>query len=197
MNKLRVFATVFVLGLAALAIWVASTGMRQDSTGGKTEETTYAYDYRATDVVVTQIGPDGSLQYELTAKEITQEPQDGQITAHELVMHRDPPGSMPGGPNRMTLTADRADLPEVGGTLFLKGNVRAEGKPEKWRTKLDVAASELSYNFQTSEIASDKPVDATWGSNSMNVKSLRFNIRTGNMKTGPITLNSANGSFAR
>jgi LPS export ABC transporter protein LptC len=180
MKRLRVLATMFVVAVAALGIWVAGTGMRKGQNGGDTGDTAgAAYDYEIRDVVVQQMGADGALQYELSAQKITQEPKKGQITATELVMHRDPAGSAPGGPNRWTLRASRADLPESGDILSLQGKVHAEGRPGNSRALLAVASEQLVYNLQTQDISIDKPVTITWGSSTAHCASMRMNIRRG------------------
>lgn len=197
MSGLRVVGTIFVVAGTGLAIWVASSGMRQGRTGSGNEDSPdSAYDYQATDVVVTQMGPDGTLQYELRAKQITQQPRNGQISAQDLVMHRDPPGSPPDGPNRWTMRARSADLPESGDVLVLKGDVHANGLPQNSRVPLELAAEELTYNLQTQELASSKPVDLTRGKSTMNAQTLHMNIRTGDINTGPLKLNSADGTRA-
>jgi LPS export ABC transporter protein LptC len=117
----------------------------------------------------------------MSAKQITQQPQNGQITATELVMHRDPPGSPPGGPNRWTLSADRADLPEPGGAITLQGNVRAKGRPAN-RPAVSLATEELSYNLQKQEVSTRKRVDITWGSNRFRSDDLYLNIQSGDIK---------------
>jgi LPS export ABC transporter protein LptC len=180
MKRLRVLATLFVVAMAALGVWLASTGTRSGRTAtGQTETAASAYDYEARDVVVRQMGPDGSLQYELTAKKINQQPKSGQISAEDLVMHHDPPGSVPGGPNRWTLRADRADLPESSTAITLQGKVRAEGRLDNSRALLSAATDQLSYNLQTQDITIDTPVDFAWGNNRSHCGSLRMNIKLG------------------
>ncbi|MEO8315644.1 MAG: LPS export ABC transporter periplasmic protein LptC [Pseudomonadota bacterium] len=197
MNKPRLLAALFVLAVAGLAIWVASSGMRQGQGDGTKKDTpTSAYDYQATDVVITQMGTDGTLQYELSAKQISQEPNKGQIAAQDLVMHRDPPGSPPGGPNRWTLSAKHADLPEMNGSITLQGNVHAEGRPENSQATVVVAADELTYNLQTQEASSKKPVVVTRGNTTIDAQSLHLNIRTGDYNTGPLKVDSTDGTLA-
>jgi LPS export ABC transporter protein LptC len=180
MKRLRVLAAIFVVAVAGLAIWAASTGMRTGRTGGgKSDAPADAYNYEVRDVVVQQMGPDGSLQYELSAKKITQQPKNGQISAEDLVMHRDPAGVPPGGPNRWTLRADRADLPESGASITLQGNVHAQGRPENSRTEIFAVTEQLKYNLQTQDITMDGPVDYTWGSSAFHCASVRMNIRRG------------------
>jgi LPS export ABC transporter protein LptC len=191
MSKLRLGAVIFVVAVATLAIWVAGNGMRTGRSGGATGEAPgSAYDYEASDVVVRQMGADGSLQYELSAKQITQQPQGGQITAQDLVMHRDPAGSEPGGPNRLTLRADRADLPEAGGVINLQGNVHAEGRPENSQALFSLATKQLAYNLETQDVSIDRPVDYSWGKSTFHCASLRMNI-----KLGTVVQSKCNGTF--
>ncbi len=80
MKKLRVLAAVMVVALALLAIWVAGTGPQAGGPAANAGDTSAsAYDYEAHDVVVQQMGPDGALQYELEAKQITQLPRNGRF----------------------------------------------------------------------------------------------------------------------
>ena len=192
MKQLRVLATIFIVAAAAFAIWVAGNGMRSGRTGTATSEPAgSAYDYQATDVVVQQMGPDGALQYELAAKQITQQPQDGQISAQELVMHRDPAGSAPGGPNRWTLRADRADLPESGGVITLQDNVHAEGRPENSSKLFSLATRQLTFNLETQDVVIDRQVDYSWGKSTFHCASLRMNIRR-----GTVVQSKCNGIYA-
>jgi LPS export ABC transporter protein LptC len=191
MKRLRFLATIFVVAVAALGIWMAGTGMRTGQTGdSKVEAPASAYDYEIRDVVVQQMGSDGALQYELSAKQITQQPQNGQITATELVMHRDPAGSQPGGPNRWTLRANRADLPESTAAITLQGNVHAEGRPENSEVRFSVATEQLRYDMETQDMSVDGPVDYTWGKSTVHCASLRMNIRVGS-----VVQSKCNGTF--
>jgi LPS export ABC transporter protein LptC len=191
MKRVRVLATLFVVAVAALGVWVASTGTRSGRTNTDTSETSSsAYDYEARDVVVRQMAPDGTLQYELTAKKVIQQPQSGQISAQDLVMHHDPAGSVPGGPNRWTLRADGADLPEPGGAITLKGDVRAAGRPENSQARVSLATEQLTYNLGTHDLSIDTPVDYTWGNSTLHCARLRMNTRL-----GTVVQSKCNGIF--
>jgi LPS export ABC transporter protein LptC len=180
MKRVRMLATLFVIAVAALGIWMATTGTRSGRTNTDgSEPASSAYDYEARDVVVKQMGPDGTLQYELTAKQINQQPKNGQISAQDLVIHHDPAGSTPGGPNRWTIRADRADLPEAGTAISLQGKVRAEGRPQNWRAPVLVTTEELTYNLRAQEISTTKEVEITWDGNTYRSRDLRFNIKSG------------------
>jgi LPS export ABC transporter protein LptC len=182
MKRVRVLATLFVAAVAGLGIWVASTGTRSGRTATDQSETSSsAYDYEARDVVVRQMGPDGSLQYELTAKQVNQQPKNGQISAQDLVIHHDPAGSVPGGPNRLTIRADRADLPESGAAITVKGKVRAEGRPQNSRATISVVTDELNYDLNTHEISTRKPVAVTQGGSTFHSDDLRVNIKSGDI----------------
>jgi LPS export ABC transporter protein LptC len=192
MKRVRVLATLFVVAVAGLGIWVASTGTRSGRTAtDNSAASSSAYDYEARDVVVRQMGPDGTLQYELTAKKVTQQPKSGQISAEDLVMRHDPAGSVPGGPHRWTLSAKRADLPEPGGAITLNGNVHAEGLPENSRTPLSLATEQLSYDLATQDLSIDTPVDYTRGNSKLHCASVRMNIRL-----GTVVQSKCNGIFA-
>jgi LPS export ABC transporter protein LptC len=182
MKGLRVLVILCIAALAALGIWLA-TGTRTAHTDSGQEATAgNAYDYEVRDVVVQQMGPDGSLQYEIQARQITQQPRNGQITATDLVMHRDPPGTSPGGPNRWTVRADSAELPQDGDVLTLKGSVTAQGVPENSRKRISVATEELTYNLQTQDLSTSKLVDITLGTSSFRSDDARVNIKTGAIK---------------
>jgi LPS export ABC transporter protein LptC len=192
MKRLRVLATIFVVAAAALAIWVAGTGVRTGRTGDASRETaTSAYDYEVRDVVVQQMGPDGSLQYEIAARQITQEPKNGRISAQDLVMHRDPPGTASGGPDRWTIRADRADLPESGSAITLQGKVHADGRTGNSRVPVSVATEQLTYNLETQDISMERPVDFTWGNSTSHCASVRMNI-----KVGTVVQLNCNATFA-
>jgi LPS export ABC transporter protein LptC len=193
MKKLRVLAAVMVAALALLGIWVAGTGPRPDGAAADNADSPdSAYDYEAHDVVVRQMGPDGALQYELEARQISQLPRNGQISAQELVMHHDPAGSLPGGANRWTLTADRAVLPESGTAITLAGDVHAQGRPQNSQEQVVVLAEQVTYDLQTQDVSSDTPVDVTWGRSKFRSTDLRLNIKRGtiNVESG------SNGTFS-
>ena len=185
-------AALFVVGVAALGIWVASTGTRPGRTAdAKSDTSNRAYDYVARDVVVQQMGPDGALQYELRAKQISQQPKDGQISAQDLVMYRDPPGTTPGGPNRLSIRADRADLPESGKAITLEGKVHAEGLPQNTRIPLSASTEKLIYNMETEDLSIDVPVEITRGRSKLRCASMSTN-----MKLGAVVQSNCNGTFA-
>lgn len=182
MKPLRVLASLFVVAVAGLGIWMASTGTRTGRADDQQDEAPAgAYDYEVRDVVVQQMGPDGALQYELSASQITQQPQNGRITATQLVMHRDPPGSAPDSPNRWTLRADRADLPESGDIITLQGKVRAEGRPRNSRELFSIATEQLSYNLESQDITIDQTLEYTWGASRFQCGRLRVNISRGSV----------------
>ena len=163
MKPLRVFAGVVVLGLVGSAVWLA--GARRDTAPPETtaSEEELAYDYEARDVVVRQMDPQGRLEYQLEAGQITQQPQDGQIAATGLTLTHDPPGSPPGGAQRWTMTAERALLPADGGVVVLEGNVRASGQLPGRRVPLDFSAAALRYDLDQQLITSEGEVAVTWG----------------------------------
>jgi LPS export ABC transporter protein LptC len=186
---LRILGTIFVIALAGVAIWVAGTGTRSGSQrGNRSEAPTSAYDYEATDVRIQQMGADGTLQYELEARHIAQLPSNGQISAQDLVIHHDPAGSAP-GTNRLTLTAQRADLPESGDEITLQGAVHAQGRPQNSRALISLTTERIVYDMRTQDVVASKPVDFTRGGMRARCGSLRGNIKRGEFAmngTGPV-----------
>jgi LPS export ABC transporter protein LptC len=158
-----------------LAWWGATPGPESGAPADSSDTDTNAYDYEARDVVVRQMGADGALQYELEAKQVTQLPRNGQITAQQLLMHHDPAGSTPGGEARWTLTADRADLPEADAPITLDGKVHAQGRLPGSQ------AERLTYNLDTQEVSTDRQVDIAKGSSRLRCGDLRMNIKRGTL----------------
>jgi LPS export ABC transporter protein LptC len=182
MKKSYLLGAVFVVALAALGAWLAGTGQTTTQVAApEAESTDAAYDYDARDVVVRQMGPDGALQYELVAKQVTQQPRNGRITASELVMHHDPAGTTPGGPRRWTLTADRADLPEAGDVISLQGKVRAQGRLKDAAAPVTMVAERLDYNLTTQDLSSDQKVDLAWAGGRLQGRGLSANIKSGDV----------------
>jgi LPS export ABC transporter protein LptC len=176
--RLRLLAAAVVALLAMLAIWASGT---RNSTGPTTasEDAGKTYDYEAHDVVVRQMDADGKLQYEIEAKQVTQLPRNGRISAQELVMRHDPPGSPAGGEERWTLTADRADLPEMGGAITLEGDVQAAGRPQGSRSPLMLQTDKLTYDLESQTISTDSATEVTSGGDRLHTpKGLRANIKS-------------------
>ncbi len=193
MSRVGVIAAIVVAALAILAIQLAGTGSQpagSATSGG--DETTKAYDYEVRDVKVQQMGPDGTLQYELVAKQITQQPDNGQISAEDLVMHHDPAGTAPDSANRWTLTANRADLPESGTAITLQGKVQARGRPQNSQAMVALETEQLPYALKTQDVSTRKPVDVTWGSSSFHLDDVRMNIKRGTLSVE----SQSNGTFA-
>ena len=174
-------ALLAILGLAIIAagtVWL----IRQDGAGTAADEgparQSTAYDYEARDVIVRQMGADGRLQYQLEAREITQLPDSGQISAVGLTMRHDPPGTAEGGAYRWTLTADRAELPPDGNAIQLSGQVRARGRLQGGTTDIRVATEQLQYDMDAQEVSSSGQVTLNWGCISLKGRNLRVNIKT-------------------
>jgi LPS export ABC transporter protein LptC len=178
MNSRRLALLLLLLLVAAAALWVWRSGQDQSAIPAEVDATQQAYDYEAHDVVLRQMRPDGRLQFQVEARQITQLPDSGRIAAEGLTLYHDPSGAEPGGPNRWTLTADRGELPADGGVVKLEGNVRAEGIPVGSRTKVTFATTRLQYDVDKQELCSDDEVQLTRGSNSMSSQGLCFNVRT-------------------
>lgn len=182
MKKRYLLGAVFMVAVAALAVWLTRVGQpAAQAAGAEPESTDSAYDYDAHDVVVRQMGPDGALQYEVEAKQVTQQPRNGRITASDLVMHHDPAGTTPGGPRRWTLTAERADLPEDGDVISLQGKVHAQGRLQDKQAPVSMVSEQLDYNLTTQDLASDQAVKLTWAGGTVNGRKLRANIKSGDV----------------
>lgn len=180
MKRTTLLAGLVVLGLGAAAVWLS--GGRGTTLQPEASETVAAaYDYQAEGVVVQQMGADGRLQYQLEARDVTQQPQNGEISANGLTLFHDPAGAAPGGTGRWTLTAERGALPTEGGLLRLQGNVRASGRTVEDGVPLRFATERLSYDLERQELTSgDAEVLATWGAGStVRGRQLRANIKTG------------------
>ncbi len=150
-----------------------------------------AYDYEAHNVVLRQMGPDGRLAFQVEAKEVTQLPDSGRITAQGVTVYHDPPGTGIGSPNRWTLTADNGELPAEGGVITLAGRVHAHGVPVGGKQEVTVSTEHMRYDPATQELSSDDEVLVTMGGSSMQGRVLRAN-----MKTSEVTLQwDVHGTF--
>lgn len=174
----RGFLLLLLLGVAAAGLWTWRGQQGGPDSTSDADESQLAYDYEAHDVVLRQMGPDGRLRFQVQARQITQLPDSGLITAQGLRLHHDPSGTEPGGPNRWTLTADRGEVPAEGGIITVEGNVRAEGIPVGSRTKVTFTTTRLQYDVDKQELCSNDPVQLTRGSSVMSSQGLCFNIQT-------------------
>lgn len=192
MKGWRILLLLVVLGAGAAAFWLSRTP-DQGNADDSADAAQLAYDYEANDVVLRQMGPDGRLAFQIEAKEITQEPDSGRISASGITMYHDPPGTEPGGPDRWTLTAEKGELPAEGGVVTLTGKVRAQGVLGKNRTQMTVATERLRYDM-TAQVLSVDEGDAyrlTYGSMRAQGRGLSANIKTSDVKMG-----SASGTNA-
>jgi LPS export ABC transporter protein LptC len=193
MRGVRIFGLLLLLALAGTAAWfwnVRQMEQAHDATGREPPQT--AYDYEAHQVVMRQMDPDGRLAFQVEARQITQLPDSGRVTALDLTLYHDPPGTAVGGPNRWTLKADRGELPPEGGVVILTGHVRAHGIPVEGRSALTITTTSLRYDMATQELSSDELVRITLGANGIQGegRGLRANIRTGSLE-----LESGNATF--
>jgi LPS export ABC transporter protein LptC len=179
MKAWRPIILLMLLAVAGAALWFGRGANDQPAGGEPGADTTQvAYDYEAHDVVLRQMGPDGRLSFQIEARQITQLPDTGRITAQRLTLYHDPTGTEPGGPNRWTLTADSGELPVEGGIISVEGHVRAEGIPVGSRIKVTFTTSHLQYDVDKQELCSNEQVQLTRGSNVMSSQGLCFNIQT-------------------
>lgn len=181
MSNWRLMSLLALLAALGGGWWLLNG--RQGSAPAATAEepAQVAYNYEARDVVLRQMGPDGRMAFQLEAREITQLPDSGMITARGLTLYHDPPDTEVGGPNRWTLTADSGELPVDGGIVTLTGKVRARGVPSGSRAAMTVATERLRYDMTTQELTSDDVVQLQWRNTSVRGRGLRANIRTGDV----------------
>ncbi len=178
MRGWRVVILLVLLAAGAAAYWMSRSQPGEADTA-QDDTAPVAYDYEASDVVLRQMGPDGRLAFQIEAKEITQLPDSGKVTARGLTMYHDPPGTEPGGPNRLTLTADNGELPVEGGVVTLTGKVRAHGVPKGKRVQMTIATESLRYDTTTQELSTDDFFRLTMGGIRANGRGLKANLGTG------------------
>ncbi|HTQ35558.1 MAG TPA: LPS export ABC transporter periplasmic protein LptC [Steroidobacteraceae bacterium] len=179
--RIGAFVVLLVLlAIGAAALWYWRSGQpAQQASGGQTAQTPeVAYAYEAHDVVLRQMGPDGRQVFQVEAREITQLPDSGRVTAQGVTVYHDPPGTAVGGPNRWTLTADRGELPAEGGVITLAGRVRAHGIPVGGKEEVTLATEHLRYDPALQELSTDDEVALTMGGSSMQGRVMRANMRT-------------------
>ena len=128
MRGWRIAIVLLLLGAGAAAFWM-SRSEPGDGDASADDTAPVAYDYEANDVVMRQMGPDGRMAFQIEAKEITQLPDTGKVTARGITLYHDPPGTEPGGPNRLTLTADNDKIID-GNVLFYPDTFDVRGSLE-------------------------------------------------------------------
>jgi LPS export ABC transporter protein LptC len=175
-------AIALVLVAAGGAAFWMSRSQTGDADAGVDDTTPVAYDYEANDVVLRQMGADGRMAFQIEAKEITQLPDTGKVTARGITLYHDPPDTEPGGPNRLTLTADSGELPVEGGVVTLTGKVRAHGVPKGKRTEMTIATESLRYDMNTQELSTDEYFRLTMGGIRAQGRRLQANLQTGDVK---------------
>jgi LPS export ABC transporter protein LptC len=180
-----------LLATGAVGLWYARSHLpAANQSGSAAPEQQVAYDYEAHEVVLRQMDPDGRLAFQVEAREITQLPDSGRMVAKMLTLYHDPPGTVVGGPNRWTLTADSGELPAQGGVVTLTGHVRAHGLPVGGRNPITIATERLRYDMSTQELSSDVPVQLDWGGKNMRCDKVQANIGT-----GAVTLEFCSGTI--
>jgi LPS export ABC transporter protein LptC len=132
--------------------------------------------YEAQDVVIRQLGDDGTLLYEVAADGVRQQQDGGAIAATGITLHYKPARGQ-----RWTLNADNADLPTTGGTLKLRGAVKVDGQPPGSGDRATLTTESLNYNLATQDITSRGSVLVAWGKMQMQGPGLKANIRTGTL----------------
>jgi len=177
----RLLLLLLVLGLtAAAAVWFGrGRNGEQTTAGGTAEPPQVAYDYEAHDVVLRQMGADGRLAFQVEARQITQLPDSGRITAVGITMYHDPAGAELDGPNRWTLTAEHGELPAEGGIVTLSGQVKAHGVPVGANAAVNLATDHLVYDPATQQLSTDDEVRVVFSGNTISGRGLQANIRTG------------------
>lgn len=191
MRAWRLIALLLLLAAGLAGLWYARSHLPDDGqSGNAAEDPQVAYDYEAHDVVLRQMDPAGRLAFQVEAREITQLPDSGRMLAKSLTLHHDPPGTVVGGPNRWTLTADSGELPALGGVVTLSGHVRAHGLPVGGRNPITLATEHLRYDMSKQELSSDVPVQLNWGGKNMKCDKVQANIGT-----GVVTLEFCNGTI--
>jgi LPS export ABC transporter protein LptC len=182
MNTRRSVLLLLLLAVAAAAaLWFSRARQGGPESGEPQTATQLAYVYKANGVVLRQMRPDGRLAFQVEARQITQLPDGGSISAQGLTLYHDPPGTEPGGPGRWTLTADSGELPAEGGVVTLAGHVQAHGK---WggRTAVTFTTEHLQYDMATEEFSNDDLVQITLGENFIEGRGLRANIKTSTLE---------------
>lgn len=193
----KVLIALLVIVVAGAALWHVQRGREQQQDRDVPEQQAGpTYDFEASDVVVRQMDADGRLQYELEARRFAQAANEGEVVAEELTIHHDPPGTMPAGPHRWTLTANNAQLPADGRVISLLGDVRARGLPRGRRTPISIVTEQLDYDIGMQEVCSEAEVTIEWGRNRADSSGFCYNINTSNITTGQQTLQSADASPA-
>jgi LPS export ABC transporter protein LptC len=185
MKGWRAILLLVLLAVGGAAIWILRSQPDQQD-AGDTDAAQVAYDYEASDVVMRQMGPDGRMAFQIEAKQITQLPDSGRITAHGLTLYHDPPGTEPGGPNRLTLTADSGELPAEGGVVTLTGKVLAHGIPKGKRSEMTITTESLSYDMATQELSSEVSYRLTMGGFRAQGEGVKANLSTEEIKAGPL-----------
>lgn len=179
----KVLLSLLLLAAAGAATWhVLRDGPSRRQDARQEAESAREYDFEARDVVVRQMGPDGRLQYELEARRFAQSANAGEVMAEDLTIHHDPPGTIPGGPHRWTLTAAGALLPAESQVINLHGNVRASGLPRGRRTPMRISSEALAYDLAAQEVSSDANVLIEWGGIRSESQGFTFNINTAELQ---------------
>jgi LPS export ABC transporter protein LptC len=180
MKGWRIAIVLLLLGAGAAAFWMSRSQPEGEADPG--DNAPVAYDYEANDVVLRQMDPAGRMAFQIEAKEITQLPDTGTVNARGITLYHDPPGTEPGGPNRLTLTADSGELPVEGGVVTLTGKVRAHAIPKGKRAPMTIATESLRYDMNTQELSTEDSFRLTMGSIRMTGTNLKANLQTGDVK---------------
>jgi LPS export ABC transporter protein LptC len=176
----RTLITLLIVAAAGAGLWHVF-GDRGGQAGGGTarQDVRPAYDFEAVDVQVRQMGADGRLQYELAARRFAQSAAGGEVMAEDLTIHHDPPGTIPGGPHRWTMTAAGAVLPAEQQAITLSGDVLARGLPRGDRTPVRFETDRLRYDITSQQMSTDAQVMVTWGRTRFTGRGFKANINDG------------------
>jgi LPS export ABC transporter protein LptC len=183
---------LLVVTAVGATLWHVRRGqVAQDAGAAAGQQTGPAYAFEAQDVTVRQMGPDGRLQYELAARRFAQSADGGDVVAEDLTIHHDPPGTVPGGQHRWTLTAARAQLPAEGQVITMQGDVRASGLPRGRSTPVRIDTGQMHYDIASHVVSGDADVRIEWGASRFESRGFKVNINTGDVE-----LESAHGTIA-
>ena len=168
------------LALLAVAFVLGRTGRAPGETAAAPTQDT-GYGFEAVGVTVEQWDVAGRLEYELTAQQVQQQASADPVIARGLALHYDPrdAAGTPQQAQRWTLRADEAQLPPAGGTLQLRGNVTAEGRPGQAAEPVQVRTDSLDYDTRSQLLSTASLVSLHWTGRELSGVGLRADLAQG------------------